>query len=113
MPSKKPRVRIWLEFDSLSLVPTGEVTGEITPEVTPEVGRVVLALQEELSRTGLQQALDLKDEKHFRKAYLQPALDSGLVEMTRPEAPRSSKQRYRLTAFGRRWPAAHPDDSSG
>ncbi len=48
-----------------------------------------------LSRSGLQQALDLKDAKHFRKAYLLPALASGLVEMTRPETPRSSKQCYR------------------
>jgi hypothetical protein len=77
------------------------------PEVTPEVARVVLALQEELSRAGLQQALGLKDEKHFRNAYLLPALDSGLVEMTRPETPRSSKQRYRRTALGLLWLELH------
>jgi hypothetical protein len=86
-----------------------EVAPEVTHEVTPEVGRVVVALQDELSRAGLQQALDLKDEKHFRKAYLLPALDSGLVEMTRPETPRSSKQRYRLTALGQRWLDAHAE----
>jgi len=79
----------------------------VHPEVTPEVARVALALQEELSRAGLQQALGLKDEKHFRNAYLLPALDSGLAEMTRPETPRSSKQRYRLTALGLRWLALH------
>lgn len=60
-------------------------------------------MRNELSRSELQQALELKDEKHFRQAYLMPALDSGLVEMTRPDAPRSSKQRYRLTATGRSW----------
>jgi ATP-dependent DNA helicase RecG len=82
---------------------TPQVTPEVTPVVTPEVGRVVLALQDELSRTELQQALELKDEKHFRQAYLLPALDSGLVEMTRPDTPRSNKQRYRLTALGYQW----------
>jgi ATP-dependent DNA helicase RecG len=51
----------------LALVPSGGAQ-QVTPEVTPEVGRVVLALEEELSRTDLQRALDLKDEKHFRKA---------------------------------------------
>jgi ATP-dependent DNA helicase RecG len=91
---------------------TGEVAPEVTPEVTPEVGRVVVALQEELSRTALQKALGLKDEKHFRKAYLSPALDSGLVEMTRPETPRSSKQSYRLTALGQRWLDTHPGGSA-
>ena len=88
------------------------VAPEVTPEVTPEVVRVVLALQEELSRTGLQQALDLKDEKHFRKAYLLPALASGLVDMTRPETPRSSKQRYRRTRLGQRWLETHQGNSA-
>jgi ATP-dependent DNA helicase RecG len=35
--------------------------------------------------------------------YLLPALAEGLVEMTRPDKPRSSKQRYRLTEKGRVW----------
>jgi hypothetical protein len=47
--------------------------------------------------------LGLKAEEHFRKAYLLPALASGLVEMTQPDKPRSSKQRYRLAAKGRRF----------
>lgn len=84
-----------------------EINGEVAPEVTPEVERVVLALQEELSRTELQQDLGLKDEKHFRKAYLLPALASGLMEMTRPETPRSSKQRYRHTHLGQHWLATN------
>jgi len=42
----------------------------------------------------------LKDRKHFGEAYLQPALDAGLLEMTIPDKPQSSKQRYRLTAAG-------------
>ncbi len=33
--------------------------------------------------------------------YLQPALDAGLVEMTIPDKPQSSKQKYRITAAGR------------
>ena len=72
----------------------------------------MVALQDELSRTGLQQVLGLKDEKHFRKAYLLPALDAGLIEMTRPETPRSSKQRYRLTALGQSWLVAHSNGSA-
>ena len=64
-------------------------------------------------RGGLQQALGLKDEKHFRNAYLLPALDSGLVEMTRPETPRSSKQRYRRTHLGQRWLETHYDNRAG
>jgi hypothetical protein len=41
-----------------------------------------------------------RDNEHFRKAYVQPALAAGLIEMTRPDRPRSRLQRYRLTAAG-------------
>jgi len=33
--------------------------------------------------------------------------------MTQPDKPRSSKQRYRLTASGRQWLKAHSGKSSG
>jgi hypothetical protein len=49
----------------------------------------------------LQSALGLKDDEHFRRAYLLPALEAGLVEMTPPDKPRSSRQKYRLTVKGR------------
>lgn len=53
-----------------------------------------------MSRLELQQALGLKDDEHFRKAYLLPALAAGLAEMTLPDKPRSSRQKYRLTPLG-------------
>jgi DNA-binding PadR family transcriptional regulator len=43
----------------------------------------------------------MKDREHFRKEHLTVLLDSGLLEMTVPDKPRSSRQRYRLTAKGR------------
>ena len=67
----------------------------------PEVLRMLSVLEGDLSRQDLQNLLDLKDREHFRQAYLQPALREGLVEMTLPDKPRSSKQRYRLTGKGR------------
>jgi ATP-dependent DNA helicase RecG len=59
------------------------------------------ALVGEMPRREIQDALGLKHDEHFRKTYLVPALDAGLVEMTIPDKPRSSKQRYRLTNKGR------------
>jgi len=64
-----------------------------SPEVTPEV-RLLNAIAGEMSR---------KDEEHFRTAYLLPSIEAGLIEMTVPEKPRSSKQRYRLTEKGREY----------
>jgi Filamentation induced by cAMP protein Fic-like, C-terminal domain len=73
----------------------------VTPEVTPEVLRLLAALTGTMDRRSLQIALGLKAEKNFRLLYLRPAIEAGLIEMTAPERPRSSKQRYRLTARGR------------
>ncbi|MBM3225571.1 MAG: transcriptional regulator, partial [Candidatus Tectomicrobia bacterium] len=44
-----------------------------------------------------------RNSEHFRKAYLVPALASGLLEMTIPAKPKSRLQQYRLTPQGRRW----------
>ncbi|MBZ5495727.1 MAG: hypothetical protein LAP85_04945 [Acidobacteriia bacterium] len=54
-----------------------------------------------LTRSQAQDALRLKGQANFRVRYLQPSLDLGLVEMTVPDKPRSSKQKYRLTGKGR------------
>ena len=51
-------------------------------------------------RKDLQEKLALKDDEHFRKAYMLPALQAGVIEMTQPDKPKSRKQRYRLTASG-------------
>ena len=37
----------------------------------------------------------------FREQVLRPLLQRGLIEMTIPDKPRSSRQRYRITAKGR------------
>lgn len=73
---------------------------EATRQVTPEV-RMLRSISGDMTRQQLQAALRLKDDEHFRKAYLLPALDAELIEMTIPDKPRSSKQRYRLTDKGR------------
>ena len=76
-------------------------TPEATLEVTPEV-RLISVLTGEMTRQQLKEGLGLKDDEHFRKAYLLRALDVGLIEMTIPDKPRSSKQKYRLTDKGRK-----------
>ncbi len=79
-----------------------ESTGEVTGEVAGEVGRLLTALAgATLSRKALQDALKLRHEDHFRKAYLVPALEAGLVEITIPDKPNSRLQKYRLTGAGR------------
>lgn len=88
------------------------LVGEGTPEDLPQVPRKypastpqVLAILNAASpgamtREKLQAAAGVKDREHFRKQYLKLLLDSGLLQLTIPDKPRSSRQRYRLTAVG-------------
>lgn len=83
-----------------------QVTREVTTEVprkyrgsTTEV-RLLKVLSGEMTRQQLQVALKLKNDEHFRKTYLLPALEAGLIEMTIPDKPRSSNQKYQLTTAG-------------
>jgi ATP-dependent DNA helicase RecG len=81
---------------------TSQVTPQVTPQATPQVVAVLEAAQTARNREELQRAVGLRDREHFRKTYLEPLLVAGWLEMTIPDKPRSSKQRYRTTDLGRK-----------
>lgn len=80
--------------------PTSCFNSPVTGQVTGQVLRLLSVIEGEHSRGDLQSRLQLKHRDSFMVAYLQPALAAGLIEMTQPDKPRSSKQRYRLTERG-------------
>lgn len=71
--------------------------------LTPPVETLLRLLAEKgpMSSGELRKQLNLNDRKHFRKNYIEPAFDEGLIAYTIPEKPMSSRQKYRLTAAGR------------
>ena len=73
---------------------------QVTREVTREVHRLLSACRGSMARRELQDALAPKAQENFRALYLAPALEDGLIEMTIPDRPRSSRQKYRLTDKG-------------
>jgi|SRR6185369_12175087 len=79
---------------------TVQVTDQATDQVTGEVGRLLAVTAGEMTRQEIQDSLGLKHLGHFRKVYLLPALEAGVIEMTIPSKPRSSAQRYRVTPLG-------------
>jgi ATP-dependent DNA helicase RecG len=78
-----------------------QATPEVTPEATPEVWRMLRIMDGEMNRLEIMHRLGLKDEKHFREAYQQTGVTLQVIEMTIPDKPHSSKQKYRLTDKGR------------
>lgn len=67
----------------------GEQVGEQVEKVLNVIGKDTISGKELMERVGL------KHRPTFRKNYLLPALKNGYLEMTIPDKPNSSKQKYR------------------
>lgn len=81
------------------------ILGAVTSALpTDQVTRLLDAIGDgQYSGADLMRALGLSHLPTFRKNYLNPALQGGLIERTQPDSPRSPTQRYRLTDKGRLW----------
>lgn len=85
-------------FVEFMLITIHDALNEIakTEQVTEQVKKLLECMGEnEYSTKELMERLQLKHRPTFRVNYLLPALELGLIEMTVPEKPNSSKQRYR------------------
>jgi ATP-dependent DNA helicase RecG len=88
-----------MTFPATEQVPM-QVTMQVTTQVPTQVEELIKVFTGEHPRQELQDKLNLANREHFRKNYLQPAIDVNLIELTIPEKPNSSKQKYRLTEKG-------------
>ena len=80
-------------YDALCEIADTEQVGE---QVTEQVERLLEVIDDkEYSTKELIELLGLKHRPTFRDNYLLPALELGLIEMTVPDKPNSSKQKYR------------------
>ena len=61
---------------------------------------LIIVFNGEMLRAQLMQFLKLKDRVNFTRKYIEPALDSQIIEMTQPDSPNSPTQKYRLTNKG-------------
>ena len=106
------RARVWTDEDRtyfLIRLPVHKrvAVTQAEPQVTGQVQKLLEVLDEEMSRGEIQGKLGLAHRDNFSNSYLKPALDAGLIEMTIPDKPHSSKQKYRLTQNGQQWLSQH------
>ena len=80
---------------------TEQVTDPVNDLVTDPVKNLILVMDKEYSISELMSFMKLAHKPNFRKNYLQPAIELGIIELTIPEKPSSSKQKYRLTQKGK------------
>ena len=85
------------------------VSGTGTPQVGTKLAlsrHQVKILEKCIEETTLLELMVItgrSDRTKFREQVLNPLLTDGLIEMTVPDKPRSSLQKYRLTDKGRTW----------
>ena len=81
-------------YDTLSEIAKTE---QVTVQVTEQVKALLNVIGDvEYSTLELMGLLGLKHRPSFREYYLLPALELGYIEMTIPDKPNSSKQKYRM-----------------
>ena len=96
---------------------TEQVTVQVTPGATEQVRALVqltsvqwlIVEQTDTPRT-LQELLDItgyKQRPYFKAHHLEPLLAGGVLRMTVPDKPTSSKQQYVLTEVGVKLKAMH------
>ena len=76
---------------------TMEETMEETMEVDEYILKLINILDMPQSKHSLKAKLGLKNDEHFRKRYLKPAIELGYIVMTIPDKPKSKMQKYKLT----------------
>lgn len=90
----------WPTAEGVSRTQSGLKSEQVTEQVTEQVAAILEAARVPRTRAELQEVSGLKHRPHFIKAYLEPLLTARWLEMTVPDKPRSSKQRYRTTELG-------------
>ena len=66
-----------------------------------EVQKLLFTAKNPISITYLMEIFNWKDRSKFRDIYINPILELELVQMTIPEKPNSSKQKYLITEKGK------------
>ena len=77
---------------------------QVSSQVSDQVKSLLLLLltdpEKPFKVQDMMEKLGLKHRPTFRKNYLKPVLDQGLISMTNPDSPNSPKQSYLLSPEG-------------
>ena len=79
-------------LDALTELETDQVDNQVSDQVKALLGCMG---NDKLSAAQLMERLGLSHRPTFRKNYLHPALEMGLIEMTVPDKPNSRNQKYK------------------
>ena len=89
-------MRYFVEFLAKAIYDTfTQITRNDTEQVTEQVFKILEVMgDEKLSAKEIMDKIGIKHRPIFRQNHLTPATQLGLVKMTIPDKPNSSKQKY-------------------
>ena len=67
----------------------------------PKIRLLIQVLEQEHNNAELLKLIQIKNRDDLRIRFLNPLLESGIIERTIPDKPNSQHQKYRLTEKGR------------
>jgi len=86
----------FIEFMLTVILDVVRKTDQVSVQVSDQVEKLLIVLGEEwVSAQDMMALLGLSHKPTFRKNYLRPALQAGLLVMQDPDSPRSPRQKYR------------------
>ncbi|MFI3297481.1 MAG: DUF4062 domain-containing protein [bacterium] len=80
---------------------SSQVSSPVTAQVSDKILKLIEIFDGDMNRIDLQNKLNIIYKSYFREEYLSPAIEDGYIELTIPDKPTSSKQKYRLTNKGK------------
>lgn len=100
--SKDGQSTVFIEFMLKTIMDeiqkTPKVTDQVSDQQTDQVKKLLKLLKTGPKSTAeLMAKLKLSHRPTFRKNYLRPAMDAGLIEMTNPDSPNAKNQKYVLS----------------
>ena len=76
------------------------ILSEVSDQVSDQVGRVLNLCKNAATLAQIGKVFTMSSRIYIKRKYVNPLLESGLLEMTIPDKPTSSQQKYRTTAKG-------------
>ena len=97
-------------FIRITLPKSGNIGTQLAPSRHPvgtqsvleveNIDKLIIFCYNEPQLSDMLEFMGLKDRTKFRRKYIHPLLDTGILELTIPDKPKSQHQKYRLTAKG-------------
>ena len=102
---KELGAKLGLSWDQVGtkLAPSRHQVGTKLASSWHQVKNLLSLAETARSIKELMELLEWKDRTKFRAKYITPLLESGLLQMTTPDKPNSSKQQYYLTGIGKQF----------